>query len=329
MTNHHCIDASDFPNHAIDRIRLELGVLSNSTSFEVFNVGLAPAEDSRELDYAILTVDKRAEQRFGYFKLAVRDPRDSEELFIVHHPLGQPQSLSRYRCRADTPATVGRTIRHLCNTQPGSSGSPVLSDNDNTIVGLHNAGIPVSSSSQKSNAGIRLSSILAKSPLLNSLGVASDSPIASAAVPPNSTAAQPSPANAFELEICPTNPSKTYFYSVSFDAKTSIGWFQAIDCRRFSALNIEKMQKVYIYDVGYWDGQFQSVDFPTTTASARIPVCGLIADGNFPYYSFSRIGKYDPNGQCSYKPIDVLFYEAKIGARSTETGLRINLVRAQ
>ena len=96
LSNHHCIDVTDFPNNRIARVHIEMGVLSTATKFDIYAVRMPPRETSKDLDYAVLEVDPQASQKYGSFVLSSREPVDSEELFIIHHPLGQPQSLSRY-----------------------------------------------------------------------------------------------------------------------------------------------------------------------------------------------------------------------------------------
>jgi len=331
LTNQHCVDATDFMNRRIAYARLEMGVLSNKTAFDIYAVKLPQIESSRELDYAVLEVDASAALKYGHFTLSARDPVDSEELFLIHHPLGQPQSLSRYQCRAAKPAIVGQNVRHLCNTQPGSSGSPIISDNDNALVGLHHAGMPVDiAAAARSNAGIRLSAILESSAVLKSIAMGSTgapvpgpAPALTSAPAPVPT---PEPSDRHAIEVCPKVPDETAFFSVSFDGKSAYGWFKGDACHRFEGRSLGSISRVYIYDVGYWSGQYQA-DLPPDAPSSRISVCATVLDGAAPDYSFGQLGKFGPSEGCPHEKVAVPFYEVPIGKSGSAVAWRADHVR--
>lgn len=321
LTNQHCVDAADFPNERVAHARLEMGVLSNRDNFDVYSVKLPPVESSTELDYAILEIDPAAATQYGSFVLSARDPKDSEELFIIHHPLGQPQSLSRFECRATTPAVSGRSVRHLCNTQPGSSGSPIFSDNENILVGLHNAGAPVSAlAASRSNAGIRLSAIMKTSVRLQNIAAAD---FGNAAPPVSTTLPPQSPVNQQALEICPKKLDESIFFAVSFDGRNAHGWYKGDICRKFAGPSLRSLSKVYIYDVAFWSGQYQA-DLPPALPSANISVCATLGGGSAPYYSFEQLGAFDPSRDCLLGQWIVPFYEVTIGESSAKHMWRVN-----
>lgn len=320
LTNQHCVDAASFPNNKIVRARLEMGVLSDKNGFDSYPVKLPQIESNIELDYAVLEVDTAAAKKYGSFILSTRDPVDAEELFLIHHPLGQPQSLSRFQCRAATPAVNGPSIRHLCNTQPGSSGSPILSDNENILVGLHHAGAPVSTgTTSRSNAGIRLSEIMKASVVLQSIAAANSG----TGTTPKPVPAKQPPAEPAALQICPKKPSKSTFFAVSFDGKNAYGWYQGDTCKQFTGLRLKSILKIYIYDVGFWSGQY-SADLLPAGPSVNIPVCATVLEGSAPYYSFGQLGTFDPVSGCQLHQWTVPFYELTVGSSSAEHAWRVN-----
>ena len=146
LTNYHCVPGTD-PDLSISSVILRMGYLDEMYApGEGFSVHILPVESNAALDYSVLRVQGNPASTFGYVPLYVRDPDPAEELFIIHHPKGDPQRLTRRNCRlvSSTYAVSANGLRHRCDTFAGSSGSLIFSDNnvENTfmIVGLHNAG---------------------------------------------------------------------------------------------------------------------------------------------------------------------------------------------
>jgi|GEM_PF-3300273 len=104
-----------------------------------YTVVLPPLERDERLDYAILRLTKKAGKRYGVLRLSKEKLRSGDDLSILHHPLGQPKSVTRYGCRVKAMQRDGRLL-HLCDTMPGSSGSPVMTGDSRYMVGLHFAG---------------------------------------------------------------------------------------------------------------------------------------------------------------------------------------------
>ncbi|HAF09795.1 MAG TPA: hypothetical protein DCK98_06910 [Chloroflexi bacterium] len=89
-----------------------------------------PAGDLRPtLDYSVVQFDAGA-TGVGAPALAIRPglPAVGEELFVVHHPRGVTKKISRKPAdpTCQVLSVIGNTIYYACDSDNGSSGSPVL-----------------------------------------------------------------------------------------------------------------------------------------------------------------------------------------------------------
>jgi hypothetical protein len=119
------------------------------------------------LDYALFSVrDFESLAKFGYLELDPRQPAPGEELYIPQHPRGLPTMIAmddpgerRGLCAVDDPSYYGYAantdVSYFCDTEGGSSGSPVISRATNRVVALHHfGGCP--------NSGVRIDLIYAE-----------------------------------------------------------------------------------------------------------------------------------------------------------------------
>lgn len=103
---------------------------------------------SSSLDYTLFTVkDFSSIKSFSYLGLAVREPKQNEDIYIAQHGAGKPKELSieddqnqRNRCQVDKPTSSKSNLGYKCDTTGGSSGSPVLVNNGHKVIGLHHWG---------------------------------------------------------------------------------------------------------------------------------------------------------------------------------------------
>ncbi|KAL4162049.1 hypothetical protein PRNP1_002597 [Phytophthora ramorum] len=182
-----------FPTHKTGRIvEAVVGFMAETkscreTGFMGERVGVVEATrvilvtENPELDYALLRVltnDSEVDlaRRYGFLRLRAGGPVDGEAVYIPQHPRGEPKEIAA--TKDGKPAVidvltassgfVGRhsetsesqpTVLYNADTKPGSSGSPVLSRKDNTVVALHRAGsseIAQSASTELFNMGVRI-----------------------------------------------------------------------------------------------------------------------------------------------------------------------------
>ena len=168
LTNYHC-SLGLLDNEKIGATRIEAtqfvagyvqtGIDEGTNRYTVVPI---PVEFSEKLDYAVLEVIGNPSQDYGELKLASMVPNDRTPFWVIGHPQGKGQHISREKCRASSPAVSKTKLLHTCDTLPGNSGSPVIDAGLQVVVALHHAGI----ANDSVNAAILMSEILANSKVL-------------------------------------------------------------------------------------------------------------------------------------------------------------------
>lgn len=120
---------------------------------------------NKSLDYALLLVkrnrsDADLSATYGFLTVRASGPVDGEPIYIPQHPNGEPKEIAAVKNGKPAVILVSGTnasswpptgsptgsqgaspdVWYNADTQPGSSGSPVISQRDNTVVALHHAG---------------------------------------------------------------------------------------------------------------------------------------------------------------------------------------------
>jgi hypothetical protein len=89
--------------------------------------------------------------KFGHLELEMGRPEVGEEVFIPQHPAGEPNMIATRSdedrsgsCAVVDPAYDGYAtdtdVSYYCDTEGGSSGSPVLSRRTGKVIALHHFG---------------------------------------------------------------------------------------------------------------------------------------------------------------------------------------------
>jgi lysyl endopeptidase len=153
FTNHHCFtDSYDARNTEV-WFNYECAVCGGWDTLKTTKVwGDKVLATDDTLDYTLFTVQNfDAITRFGYLQLDVRAPKRGEELYIPQHPGGDPTVMAidppgtrGGNCSVADPAYDGyghgTDVAYYCDTEGGSSGSPVLSRVTNKVIALHHFG---------------------------------------------------------------------------------------------------------------------------------------------------------------------------------------------
>ncbi len=169
ITNHHCvpgiIENERLGASAILAVQFRLGYVRDGIEegTEMFLVNPIPLETNKALDYSVLEIiGGDANAHFGALQLSAVRPSDKDPFWVIGHPMGEAQRISREKCQADNPAIASGKLRHTCDTLPGNSGSPVIDAGLQQVVALHHAG----SRAGAVNFAIPMADILSQSKIL-------------------------------------------------------------------------------------------------------------------------------------------------------------------
>lgn len=240
LTNNHCIPGVG--GLGVEAAQFVAGFVDGAQArgAEKFQVSTRPVETSVPLDYSVLRVFGDPSARFGTVELAAEAPEDAELLWIIGHPQGQAQHISREGCAADDPAvsSEGKLV-HSCDTLGGNSGSPVFRITDRKVVALHHAG----DNRTGYNFAIPMTRILAKSAVLKAAAAGPQAPQVDARCEAMLEAAPDYGCAGYEtfLETCEAHPLAAM---VSRHAERVCELEAAEDARRLAAMPKTKAPNV-------------------------------------------------------------------------------------
>lgn len=145
ITNNHCVANQTELNNS--QIRFRERRESCSRSSRVLDVvttrGNRLLETNGRSDITLFTI-RNPERARGATRLQLtnRAPRVGDLVYIPQHPNGNPRRIAiedeGRTCRIRSVS--GKDVRYTCDTQGGSSGSPVILANSHEVIALHNAG---------------------------------------------------------------------------------------------------------------------------------------------------------------------------------------------
>lgn len=133
--------------------------------------------DEKGLDYAIIGIGNQAAaslMQAGYRSARLSATHHAnQDLFVIHHPLGDVLHLSRRNCRltkSDSASEELEYFEHSCGTLPGTSGAPIFDDRTLTVVGLHVRGDPnVLQLNRTDGSGLSVVALIEASPIIKAL----------------------------------------------------------------------------------------------------------------------------------------------------------------
>ncbi|MFW2544566.1 SH3 domain-containing protein [Primorskyibacter sp. 2E107] len=168
LTNYHCVpgilDNAQAKATRIDAVQFVAGYTQQGVEegTRTYVVSPTPVEAHKDLDYAVLEVMGNPSADYGTLMLSDRVPEDGDPYWVIGHPMGEAQRISREKCKANRPALSGHQLLHTCDTLPGNSGSPVIDASLQQVIGLHHAG----SKRDAVNFAIPMKDILGRSEVL-------------------------------------------------------------------------------------------------------------------------------------------------------------------
>ncbi|HEV8693164.1 MAG TPA: PKD domain-containing protein [Lysobacter sp.] len=152
FTNNHCTSTQSGVASTEVWFNYQLATCGGSSATVTKVAGDQLLATQATLDYTLFTVQNFATiSSFGYLGLDVRQPTLNEEIFIAGHPGGRQKELSVVsdqdgggRCRINDPDADGNAVNsdagYYCDTEGGSSGSPVIARASNRAIALHHFG---------------------------------------------------------------------------------------------------------------------------------------------------------------------------------------------
>jgi V8-like Glu-specific endopeptidase len=147
VTNNHCISNNAEANNTDFVFDFEKRVCSGSSlrSGSVAANSSSIVSTSTTLDYTLLDLPNNPSTTYGYLQLSPSAPRIGDPIYIVGHPSGKRKRISlRSDLDPNNLAVINNVtatrVEYFADTRPGSSGSPVLSRDNDWVLSLHNTG---------------------------------------------------------------------------------------------------------------------------------------------------------------------------------------------
>jgi hypothetical protein len=159
MTNQHCISTANDAANTDYEFMAEGSCSQNCASFgacpgTVVATSASLTKASSPLDYALVRLPVNASTTYGYLQMRTSGAILNERIYITGHPAAWGKRFSVASTDASdqsgfcevfsnsmTPCSGGPgDTGYACDTQGGSSGSPVLAYADHAVVSLHHCG---------------------------------------------------------------------------------------------------------------------------------------------------------------------------------------------
>ena len=169
MTNQHCIGNSSTAANTSFEFMAEGATCSTSCSSWFACPGTVVAttstliKTSSRYDYALVQLPSNVSGTYGFLQLRSSGAQNGERIYIPQHPAAWGKQIAIESSQDSSgfcevyslsePPCSGRRndkdVGYFCDTQGGSSGSPVLGYSDHQVVALHhcancpNRGVPI------------------------------------------------------------------------------------------------------------------------------------------------------------------------------------------
>jgi lysyl endopeptidase len=152
LTNNHCFNTSAEAYDTEVWFNYQCAKCGGYDVFRPTKVwGATVLATDQVYDFTLFSVDDfAAVRKFGFLTLDTTRPARNQELYVPQHPAGEPTRIAGSlgeqagNCSVINPAYDGYAaksdVAYYCDTEGGSSGSPVLSRATDKVVALHHFG---------------------------------------------------------------------------------------------------------------------------------------------------------------------------------------------
>ena len=143
ITNNHCIGNQNHTSNTEVRFRHQHRSCSGDQQRNQVRVRanqMLVTNGSTDMTLFTINNPDRVSQ-FGYLELENRNLNSGETVYIPQHPSGWAKRIAVQNAGQDCRITShsGKNAYHNCDTQGGSSGSPIISRSSHRVIALHNA----------------------------------------------------------------------------------------------------------------------------------------------------------------------------------------------
>ncbi len=154
FTNNHCVATQAEVSTVQARFNYQTTTCTGTTQATVTNyAGGTFLKTNSGLDYSLLTLQGNPEATWGEYTATSKQPTASLTINLPQHPGGGLKRIAYWKDSAKTlrcnvtgvnltysGATSGSQMSYSCDTEGGSSGSPVMDAGTGRIIGLHHFG---------------------------------------------------------------------------------------------------------------------------------------------------------------------------------------------
>ena len=160
ITNQHCISE----NWQLASAKVEFNYEPSPPRKETFKIDKIEMQDG-PLDFSLLKL-KRPATNWPTVKIGSNPHQTQQPLVLIGHPNRSYKTISIVDCKVEHLRPPDRPERpndfyHLCDTEGGESGSPVIDAATGRVVGLHYYGITGTSNNGR-NLAVNIKAILEK-----------------------------------------------------------------------------------------------------------------------------------------------------------------------
>lgn len=154
LTNNHCVDNQTEVNTVQARFNYQTTTCTGSTQATYSSyAGGTFLKTHVGLDYTILTLQGNPEATWGEYTATSKQPTTGMAINFPQHPGGGLKKIGYWKDSAQTlrcdvatvnatygGSTSGSQMGYSCDSQGGSSGSPIMDAGTGRIIGLHHFG---------------------------------------------------------------------------------------------------------------------------------------------------------------------------------------------